>query len=212
MSVTETAQLVRGARAEYEAMAGQARMLAASYKSTQAEVAGLEARIEYLSKIGLLLSTYADDRQGFVQSQIEAIVSTGLKTIFEEDLSLRIVNRMVGKRPEIDFVLVSKVGEEVLETSILDARGGGVAAVAGFLIQAVMVLLTPGLRKVLFLDEAFAQVSAGYLESLGEFISELTKKSPLQVVLVTHQSEFEDLADKVYRFSQSGGVTHVSPL
>lgn len=206
-SVADVSRLVREARADYEGRAGQARMLAADVRRTQEEIAQLQARIEYLGRLSALLATYADDRQTVVQSQIEGIVSKGLQTIFEEDLSLRIVNRMVGKRPEVDFVLVSKVGEESLETSILDARGGGVAAVAGFLIQAVLVLLTPNLRPVLFLDEAFSQVSAEYLGPLSEFIKELTIRSPLQVILVTHSPEFEESADRVYRFSQVAGLT-----
>ena len=81
------------------------------------------------------------------------------------------------------------------------------AAVAGFLIQAVLVLLTPNLRPVLFLDEAFAQVSADYEERLAEFISELVHKSPLQVLLVTHSPAYTQSADRMYRFSQVNGVT-----
>ena len=84
------------------------------------------------------------------------------------------------------------------------------AAVAGFLIQAVLVLLTPGLRPVLFLDEVFAQVSEGYLEPLSAFIKELVDRSPLQVVLVTHSEVFMEMADAVYHFSQANGVTHVA--
>jgi DNA repair exonuclease SbcCD ATPase subunit len=209
VTLAEVERSVRDARADYEGRAGQARMLVAEIQRTKDEIATLEARIDYLRHLSALLSTYADDRQTVVQGQIEGIVSAGLKTIFGEDLSLRIQNRMVGKRPELDFVLVSQQGTETLETSILDSRGGGVAVVAGFLIQAVLVLLTPNLRKVVFLDESFAQVSDDFLVPLGEFVQELTKKSPLQVVLVTHQPVFTELADKVYRFSQASGVTHV---
>lgn len=205
----DVASEIQVARSRVESRTGQFKMVQSSLDHAEKEVSRLLERVENLNKISLLLSSYADDRQSHVQGQIEGIVSKGLQSIFDQDLSFRIVNRMVGKRPETDFVLVSKVGGETLETSILDSRGGGVAAVAGFLMQAVLVLLTPNLRPTLFLDESFAQVSADYLSPLGEFIKELTTKSPLQVVMVTHQPEFSGMADRVYEFSQSGGITHV---
>lgn len=209
LTTAAVARQVAQAWAEYEGKAGQARMLLAERKRAVDEVAALEQRIEDLGQIAAFLNAYADDRQAVVQSQIEAIVSTGLRTIFGEDLTLRLVTRQVGRRPELDFVLVSQNGAETLETSILDARGGGVAAVAGFLIQAVLVLLTPGLRPVLFLDEVFAQVSTEYLPPLSAFIKELTDRTALQVVLVTHSDEFREDADRQYRFFQVEGVTRV---
>jgi len=205
-------QELAAARSDYERRAGQAKLLATQYKATIAEIEELTERVVYLEQIASLLNMYADERQAKVQGQIEAIVSKGLQTIFGEDLHLRIVTKLVGKRSEVDFVLVSKVGSETLETSIMDARGGGVAAVAGFLIQSVLVLLTPGLRPILFLDESFAQVSSEYLEPLSDFIKELTTRSPLQVVLVTHSEVFGDDADRKYRFSQTQGITSVEEI
>lgn len=207
MSLAEVERMLASAQAEYEGRAGQARMLIAQVKSTATEVEQLKTRIENLGQISALLSSYADERQVRIHRQIEAIVSRGLQTIFEEDLSLRLDSKMVGRRPEIDFVLVSRIGEETLETSILDSRGGGVAAVAGFLIQAVLALLIPGLRPTLFLDESFAQVSVEYEEALGSFIAELCHRSPLQVILVTHSPAYAASADRSYRFFQVDGVT-----
>lgn len=200
------------AESEFHQRSGQARLVVTQLRETQGEIESLGTRIEDLSKIVGVLNAYADERQAVVQSQIEQIVSQGLQTIFGEDLNLRVVTKQVGSRTEVDFVLVSSASGETLETSILDSRGGGVAAVAGFLIQAVIVLLTPGLRPVLFLDEVFSQVSRGYLAPLADFISELCERSPLQVVLVTHSEEFEDAADLVYRFTQKSGITQVEEV
>lgn len=211
-TLTDAQRAVRGARATYEGAAGQARLLIGQAKAARVEVDRLTTRAEDLDQIAALLGTYADDRQATVQGQIETIVSSGLQQIFGEDLTLRLVNRTVGKRPELDFVLVSVVNGQTLETSILDSRGGGVAAVAGFLIQAVLVLLTPGLRPVLFLDEVFAQVSTEYEEPLSTFIAELVHRTALQVILVTHSAAFGQAADRQYRFSQTGGITRAEEV
>lgn len=192
---------------QYAARLGQAQLIASQIKSKKEEIDRLNTRAENLSRISALLSTYADERQAEVQHKFESIVSQGLQQIFDEELSLSIRNRMVGKRFETDFVLVSKIGDKTLETSILDARGGGVAAVAGFLLQAVLVLLTPGARPVLFLDESFSQVSENYLDNLAQFLKEMTERTNLQIILVTHSDVFAEYADKVYRFSQKQGIT-----
>lgn len=203
---------VAAARADYERRSGQARLLITQYRDAVQQAEDLTERVDDLEQIASLLNLYADERQAEVQGKIEAIVSKGLQTIFGEDLYLRLETKLVGKRSEIDFVLVSKNGAETLETSIMDARGGGVAAVAGFLIQAVLVLLTPGLRPVLFLDESFSQVSLDYQPGLSAFIKELVDRSDLQVVLVSHSEVFGEDADQVYRFTQTDGVTTVQEV
>lgn len=197
-------------RSAFNRRVGQAQSLAGNLSAARSEVEELSRKIETLDQISALLAGYADEQQAKVQGSIETIVTTGLRTIFDEDLALRIENRMNGRRPEVQFILASRLGDETLETSILDARGGGVAAVAGFLIQAVMALLTPNVRPVLFLDETFGQLSEGYLDPLAAFIKELVDRSDLQVVLVTHSDVFSSHADTTYRFAQERGITSIS--
>ena len=209
MSLDAMRVALHTAEADFNRKAGEAAAVFRSLKSVEHEIKDLEHRSERLEKIAIVLSSYADERQAAIQGQIEGVVTQGLRTIFGESMSFRIVNKMVGKRPEIDFLLVSETGAEPLETAILEARGGGVAAVAGFLLQAVLVLLLPNTTPLLFLDEVFSQVSEEYRPALSQFIKELTERTELQVVLVTHSDEFVTDADRVYRFSQHNGVTKV---
>lgn len=200
---------LRTAEADFNRKAGEASAVLKSLKSVDKEISDLESRSERLEQIAIVLSSYADERQEAIQAQIEGVVTQGLRTIFGEPMSFKIVNKMMGKRPEVHFLLVSETGEHPLETAILEARGGGVAAVAGFLLQAVLVLLLPNTTPLLFLDESFSQVSEEYRPALSQFIKELTERTELQVVLVTHSDEFVTDADRVYRFSQQNGVTKV---
>jgi DNA repair exonuclease SbcCD ATPase subunit len=210
MTVSEIEAFLRQEEDIYARKAGEAISVIRDLQSKQEEVESLKARIEYLDRIAVVLSSYADERQAVVQHQIEGIVTQGLRTIFGEDLAFKVVNKMVGRRPEIDFMLVSRHGDTELETSILDARGGGVAAVAGFLLQAVLVLLVPNQTPVLFLDEVFSQVSVDFLPAVSSFIRELVDRTDLQVVMVTHSDVFTDDADRVYRFTQSNGLTRIT--
>jgi ABC-type branched-subunit amino acid transport system ATPase component len=98
----------------------------------------------------------------------------------------------------------------VVETSVLDARGGGMAAVAGFVLRLVVLLLTPGARRFLALDESFAHVSASYEPRVAEFLREVADKAGVQVLLITHSTAFSDLADARYRLTLGAdGITQV---
>lgn len=146
------------------------------------------------------LAQFADERQAHVIETIQNIASVGLSQVFDEPIELRIEQVARARRIEMDIKV--KTGD--LETSILDARGGGLAAVAGFLLRVSVLLLTPGARKIIVLDEVFAQLSENYVPRMAQFLSELSHKSGLQVLLVSHQEQFSEYADKVIRIERTG--------
>ena len=144
------------------------------------------------------LAQFADERQEQVLHTIEAIASVGLSQIFNEPMELKIEQVTRARRVEMDI----RVKTGTLETPILEARGGGLAAVAGFLLRASIVLLTPQARKILILDEVFAMLSEDYVPRVAEFLHELCEKTGLQIILVTHQEEFAEAADKVLKIEK----------
>lgn len=177
-----------------------------------AELTALQDQQEQYSYLLTFLSQVADERQDLVYRQIERTVTEGLQSVFLEDMRLEISTKQVGSRSETVFHIVSYMDGKELQTSIMNARGGGVAAVVGFLIQAVLVLLTPGMRPIVFLDEGMRNVSETYLPNLGEFIKGLCEETGLQVVLVTHQPTLAEYADTHYEFSQRNGTTKVTKI
>ena len=175
-------------------------------------ISSLISRIDNLKLIEAYLSQFADERQAQVFKQIESTVTEGLRYIFQEDIRLDVSNKLVGSRSEVVFSVISETEEGELKTGVMDARGGGVAAIVGFLTQAVLILLTPGLRPFMALDETFRNVSSEYQEPLGQFVSDLCSRTGLQVLLVTHQPEIAEFADAHYAFTQSSGLTHIKKV
>ena len=139
-------------------------------------------------------------------------MSQGLLTIFGEQLSFHLVPGVRAKTPVVDFVVRSHLADgTTVETDVLNARGGGLAAVVGFLLRLVILLLSRQRQDtVLFLDETFAHVSAEYVPNLIEFLKDLVAKTGVQIVLVTHDNSYEEAADIVYRFTLVNGVTRVA--
>lgn len=188
---------------------GEAKSLADQGQRHQTEAVQAEELVHRYNAACALLSTFADERQAAIHDRLTSLVSQGLTKIFQEDLRLVIHTKQVGKRVDTEFRLLTSYGTTEVETEILSARGGGVAAVTGFLLQVIMVLLTDSPR-VLFLDESFAQVSAEYELRLAEFLSELAQELEMQVVLVTHSNAYEDASQIVYRVAAKEGVTTVT--
>jgi DNA repair exonuclease SbcCD ATPase subunit len=172
-------------------------------------VADLERQRDLLEQVTALLGSLGDQAQEDLQTQLQTIVTYGLRSIFGGDMELVIDTGKHGTFAAADFRIRSTDRGETLETSIMDARGGGVAAVAGFLLR-LMILLLSGRPPVMLLDETFAQLSADYEPALAEFMRELVDKTGAQIVLVTHSDLYSDVADKVYRLTNTDGTTHVT--
>lgn len=199
--------LARAERA-YERRVGEARALASQGRSAQDEAKELDALMEACEQAVAFLNSFADERQDAVQRRIEALVTHGVQTIFGQDMTFHVLSEQKANRTEVSFSLRSEMGDQVVETPILDARGGGVAAVIGFLLRLIITLLRQD-RPLLAVDEGFAQLSADYEPRLAEFLRELVDQTGVQIVLVTHSEAYAEHADKVYRFGQKQGQTTV---
>ena len=171
-----------------------------------------KAVLETLDKAVGLIGQYADAREKDVQAKIETLVTNGLRAVFNEDLRFIVQQKAVGKRTEIKFKIESFYDNVSVETDILSARGGGVAAVTGFLLRVIMILLTNS-RRIIFLDETFSQVSTHYQENVAQLLEDLATDYGFQFILVTHRSpEIVERSSNVYETSMKNGKTQYSPM
>lgn len=201
------------ARRIVERQRGEAYALATQGKAILTEIAQLNQVIDLHEKASHVLAAIGEQRQERAQRQIEMLVTQGLQTIFDDGLSFHLVPGVRAKTPVVDFVVRSELDGTVVDTDVMTARGGGLAATVGFLLRLVILLLSRQRQDtVLFLDETFTHVSAEYLPRLIGFLKDLVAKTGVQIVLVTHEEAFLDAADTIYRFHLVNGVTKVTRL
>lgn len=206
---------VRASRRRLERSAGEARTLALRAREVATERDELREKVDLYEQVAALLNRIGEERQSQAQRQIEALVTQGLVTIFGNGLSFHLVETITAKRAQVDFIVRSTFKDgRTVDTPVLEARGGGLAAVVGFLLRLVVVLLDrTRSSRVLFLDESFSHVSDEYLDRVAEFLREVVDKADIQLVLVTHQSVLAERADKVYKFAlDEAGQTQVTSL
>ena len=111
-------------------------MIGRQGKAAKAEVARLRESLELHEQVLGVLTSVGEARQESAQRQVEGLVTRALQAIFEENLSFHLVPSVKSNRAEIDFVLRSRYGDTEIDTPVLEARGGGMAAVVGFVLQA----------------------------------------------------------------------------
>lgn len=175
-------------------------------KEVQDEIVELSASVVHHERAVALLNSLGEERQLRAQDAIEQLVTRGLQTIFEESLSFHILQDVKARRAEVTFIVRSELPNGVvIDTDVMNARGGGLAAIVGFLLRLVVMLLKTDTNQdnFLVLDETFAHVSDEYLPPLREFLRQIVDKTGVQILMVTHQPEFVEAADKVYRLSTS---------
>jgi predicted ATPase len=202
----------RQVRRFLDRLVGEATVVASQGRETALQVGVLADQLSVLDRAVGVLTSVGEERQSQAQGQIESLVTRGLQVIFGPELSFHLVSSVRSNRPEVDFVVRSQVGSEVVETSVMDARGGGLAATVGFLLRLVVLLLSKKRGSILVLDETFAHLSREYLPAASEFLRELVDRTGVQIIMVTHQSEFAGAADVSYEFRLSQGLTQVARL
>ncbi len=220
-TVTDLAAQVRAARTGVDRDAGAAREVGRAGKAAVARVAALKEQIALHERVIAALTKVGEERQEHAQQQVEGLVTQGLQAVFGENLSFHVTQGTTGGQATVEFTIRSEyvAGDEagvhcdaplVVETPVIGARGGGVAAVTGFLLRLVVLLLTPGARRVLFLDETFSHVSTEYREPLGQFLREVCDRAGVQIVMITHDETYWDYADQCHRLTlDSSGHTVV---
>lgn len=195
-----------------DAAVGEARSVVTRLKTVEAQVADLDAEVKVLEQTTGLLNSLSEERQTAAQATIEELVTRGLQTIFDPSLSFIIVQGVKGNAASVEFLIRKAIGDAVIETPVLEAQGGGLSATVGFLLRVVVLLLRGEAAEgqLLVLDETFAHVSDDYVPRVAAFLREVVDRTGIRIVMVTHQQDFTEFADKVYRFSQKDGITQVT--
>lgn len=140
---------------------------------------------------------------------IETLVTEGLqKVLRDSSLQLSLTKVIRRNRVEVDVTICSTYGTSYVETDVLSARGGGLAAVVGFMVRLVL-LIASGNRKFLILDETFAHLSEEFEPLMAEMLADLSDRLGVQILMVTHSDAYIESADRVYHVSIRDGETYV---
>jgi DNA repair exonuclease SbcCD ATPase subunit len=132
--------------------------------------------------------------------ELEKTINLGLQYIFH-DKQFHLKVRMEDKRGKV-LVLTLYDNNTGMDVNLKRGIGAGVRSVISFIFK-VYYLLAKQSYPVLFLDEAYSEISADYVERFFSFIQGLCKDKGLIVIMISHDERFMEYAD--YRYSIADG-------
>lgn len=200
-------------RRRYNAGAGQRDLLQRQLADTEAQLQQARQDIETWEQVQILLSKVSEFARQQMISRIEATVSAALLAVFGEGYTFRINMRQLGNQPAAEWQVVSQYGDVEVAASPEDARGGGITDVVSLALRlAILEILAPRPEGPVIFDEPAKMVSAEYAGNLAYFLKQYAAKTGRQVILVTHNPQLAEVADKSYLVTQKDGVSEVREI
>lgn len=181
----------------------KSRILQASYTvkankslldKTRTEIKELAEQLKTLETASEVLKRIGEQKKQATILMFERVVTLAIKEVFGFDYQFKI-DVQTGARVLTRFKLLQ--GNQELD--IMSSVGGGLIDVVSFVLRAlILTSVRPKRTRVLFLDESFRHVSSEYRPRVASLLKSLAKQLDTQFILVTHQAEFEQVADKCY--------------
>lgn len=178
---------------------------------------------ELSNKIGQLKTTKEllasmEEAQAFIQQvakatqekiryRLEDIVNLALTAVFGTKYRFEI--RFEAKRGQTEAELLLFDGENELDPT--ESNGGGLCDVLSFALRVALLIISKN-RKVLILDEPMKFVSRDLKQACYGIMKKLSEELHIQIIAVTHEDVFIEIADTVFKVQQKEGVSWVQNL
>lgn len=157
----------------------------------------------------LLVQEVAKQTQQKLSDNISEIVTTALKSVLDDPYEFTI--RYETKRGKTEALLLFKQGEKEIDP--MDEAGGGVVDLASFALRiALWNISTPRSNNTIILDEPFKHLSKNYSVEIAKLLKMLSKKLKLQFIMVTHDENLKEAADKLFVVTKKKGISEVKEI
>ena len=180
----------------YQQSKGMKIQIEKDLESNKSHLDEMNLRMKRLEDAQTFLQKVAQETQEHLKFKIEAIVNLVLETCFPGEYSFRLNFNISRGKTEAELVFLSQSSDRPIDP--MNASGGGVVDIACFALRIASYVLEQGIDNVIVLDEPMKFVSKDLLDSAGEILKVLSTKLGLQIIMVTHENKFIDIADKVF--------------
>lgn len=180
----------------YQQSKGMKIQIEKDLESNKSHLDEMNLRMKRFEDAQTFLQKVAQETQEHLKFKIEDIVNLALETCFPHEYSFRLNFNISRGKTEAEFVFLSQSSNRPIDP--MNASGGGVVDIACFALRIASYVLEQGIDNVIVLDEPMKFVSKDLLDSAGEILKVLSTKLGLQIIMVTHENKFIDIADKVF--------------
>lgn len=148
------------------------------------------------------LDALVKEESGKFIKNLTDILNYGVQTIFYDcDYSIDI--RVSDTNKATIHLLYEDENGNKLSPDIQNC-GGGIRSTIGILLQTYFVFLYKA-EPIIFIDEGLSQISSQYVPPVFSLLDELAEKNDLKILLVTHDTRFEDLDTIKHHYEVNNG-------
>lgn len=157
------------------------------------------SQIELCDKSYLILSNVSLEAKKSVITFLEDVVTDAIKFISEGQYRFQIEIDDSNKTTKCEFYIIEKIGEEESKQRPEDACGGGFVDIISTTLRYAYLNLynAPTLRGPMILDEPGKMISSEMSVKFGEFIKKLGSEFDRQTIMITHNDNLSNIADKI---------------
>lgn len=188
---------------------------------------------EKLNKAKTLLEVVAKASEAFIKDSVEPLINDALLYVFEQELHFHMIFQLRRNQIETDFVIFrsqehedfyqaymndsSGFDENAMDELIKQSKdinyfyGGAVNQVLSAILKIVVYILNES-KGPLFFDEPTSMTSEIYAARLGKFLSSISEKFNLQIILATHSPALAGYANRVYNIEKIGMDTQINDI
>lgn len=194
-------------RMAYERRKGRLEQIESSTKVNEKKLKELEAALEATLKAQEIIHEVAHMTQDKLKFHISDLVSLALSSVFPYPYTFEV--DFVSRRNRIEMDVYFKKNGVLMDP--MAAAGGGAVDLGSLSLRPSIYSLIDRNRKprpILFLDEPLKWLKGSDLPKKGsEMIRQFYTRLGIQVIMVSHDPELIDNADKVITVELKGEVS-----
>lgn len=181
------------------------------YADYAVSITKLTEDAERYKKAAAFLGIVSENSQEAVIKHFENAATLVVQNIFGPGYGLK-MNSAKGSmaNSSISFAIVAPYeSEDSLEVDPVGGQGGGMRDIVGMALRIAFLNLSKN-EGVIFFDEPFKMLSAGYQDLIAQVLNMIRKELGKQMIVITHNERLMEHADKVIHVELAGTVSHIS--
>jgi len=198
---------IKNLRDKVTRLQGKRQQLQSFIHETRKNIRVLEVEDEHYQKAVEIVRIVGLETQKQLEFHIASVVTAALKAVFGNEayeMKVEFVERRNTTECDLFF---EKDGRRYKP---MDASGGGAVDVAAFALRvAAWSMKKPKLRNTIILDEPLRFLSKDLQAKASRILKELSEQLGIQFIIVTHEEELTDAADKIFQVSKINNVSKV---
>ena len=198
---------LNGLHARYQRLRGQEQQQVQQLRTLEAEMAEKEAHGHVLAQAQEVLRDLANQARQEFKQEVDGLVTLAVRSVFTEDFSFDLQMTTDGGRLQCKPVVWETIGDVQVEYTPKDDMGGSVLDPIGFALRVVLQQFQRNPTRALFLlDEPMKNTGHGeLLTQAGRMLREISHNLGLQLIIITHEPELAEVADRAWRVTRGQG-------